>query len=371
MPHHTPLISTIVVALVLAFIFGVLAQRLRFSPLVGYLVAGILISPFTPGYVADQGIANELAEIGVILLMFGVGLHFSFADLLSVGRIAIPGAIAQIASATALGMGLAWWLGWPMSAGFVFGLALSVASTVVLLRAMQERRLLETERGRIAVGWLIVEDLAMVLALVLLPALAPVLAAGATLSLFALALPIAITLGKVAAFVAIMLIVGKRVIPWILHYVAHTGSRELFRLSVLAIARARRRLRRGDAVRCLVRARRIFRRHDAERIRAEPARGLRDAAAARRLRGAVLRFRRHAGRPRHRAARAHPCAGDGADHRGRKIAGGVRDRAVVRSSDLHRAYHRGEPGADRRVFLHPRGPRHRVDAAAGAGAGSH
>jgi CPA2 family monovalent cation:H+ antiporter-2 len=199
-------------------------------------VAGILISPFTPGYVADQGIANELAEIGVILLMFGVGLHFSLEDLLSVGRIAIPGAIAQIAVATALGMGLAWWLGWSMSAGVVFGLALSVASTVVLLRAMQERRLLETERGRIAVGWLIVEDMAMVLALVLLPALAPVLKAGATLSLFALALPIAITLGKVAAFVAIMLIVGKRVIPWILHYVAHTGSRELFRLSVLAIA---------------------------------------------------------------------------------------------------------------------------------------
>jgi K+:H+ antiporter len=236
MPHYTPLISTIVVALVLAFVFGVLAQRLRFSPLVGYLVAGILISPFTPGYVADQGIANELAEIGVILLMFGVGLHFSLEDLLSVGRIAIPGAIAQIAVATALGMGLAWWLGWSMSAGVVFGLALSVASTVVLLRAMQERRLLETERGRIAVGWLIVEDMAMVLTLVLLPALAPVLKAGATLSLFTLALPIAITLGKVAAFVAIMLIVGKRVIPWILHYVAHTGSRELFRLSVLAIA---------------------------------------------------------------------------------------------------------------------------------------
>ena len=236
MPHYTPLISTIVVALVLAFIFGVLAQRLRFSPLVGYLLAGILISPFTPGYVADQGIANELAEIGVILLMFGVGLHFSLEDLLSVGRIAIPGAIAQIAVATALGMGLAWWLGWSMSAGVVFGLALSVASTVVLLRAMQDRRLLETERGRIAVGWLIVEDMAMVLTLVLLPALAPVLKAGATLSLFALALPIAITLGKVAAFVAIMLIVGRRVIPWILHYVAHTGSRELFRLSVLAIA---------------------------------------------------------------------------------------------------------------------------------------
>jgi monovalent cation:H+ antiporter-2, CPA2 family len=236
MPHYTPLISTIVVALVLAFAFGVLAQRLRFSPLVGYLLAGILISPFTPGYVADQGLANELAEIGVILLMFGVGLHFSLEDLLSVGRIAIPGAITQIASATLLGVALAWGLGWPMSTGFVFGLALSVASTVVLLRAMQERRLLETERGRIAVGWLIVEDIAMVFTLVLLPALAPALKEGATLSLSALAFPIAVTLGKVAAFVAIMLIVGRRLIPWILHYVAHTGSRELFRLCVLAIA---------------------------------------------------------------------------------------------------------------------------------------
>jgi CPA2 family monovalent cation:H+ antiporter-2 len=230
MPHYTPLISTIVVALVLAFAFGVLAQRLRFSPLVGYLLAGILISPFTPGYVADQGLANELAEIGVILLMFGVGLHFSLEDLLSVGCIAIPGAIAQIASATLLGMALAWGLGWPMSTGFVFGLALSVASTVVLLRAMQERRLLETERGRIAVGWLIVEDIAMVFTLVLLPALAPALKEGAALSLSALAFPIAVTLGKVAAFIAIMLIVGRRLIPWILHYVAHTGSRELFRL---------------------------------------------------------------------------------------------------------------------------------------------
>jgi CPA2 family monovalent cation:H+ antiporter-2 len=236
MPHSTPLISTIVVALVLAFAFGLMAQRLRFSPLVGYLLAGILISPFTPGYVADQGLANELAEIGVILLMFGVGLHFSLADLLSVGRIAIPGAIVQIASATLLGMALAWWLGWSMSTGFVFGLALSVASTVVLLRAMQERRLLETERGRIAVGWLIVEDLAMVLTLVLLPALAPALKEGTTVNLSALVLQIELTLVKVTAFVTIMLIVGRRVIPWSLHYVAHTGSRELFRLSVLAIA---------------------------------------------------------------------------------------------------------------------------------------
>jgi CPA2 family monovalent cation:H+ antiporter-2 len=238
MSHHTPLIATLVVGLVVAFVFGALAQRMRIPPLVGYLLAGVVIGPFTPGYVADQGIANQLAEIGVILLMFGVGLHFSLEDLLSVGRIAIPGALAQIVSATALGMILAYSLGWSMGAGFVFGLSLSVASTVVLLRAMQERRLLETERGRIAVGWLIVEDLAMVLTLVLLPALAPVLKEGAAGSLDFVTLmeSTVITLTKVAAFVAIMLIVGKRVIPWILHYVAHTGSRELFRLAVLAIA---------------------------------------------------------------------------------------------------------------------------------------
>jgi monovalent cation:H+ antiporter-2, CPA2 family len=238
MPHHTPLISTIVVGLVLAFLLGALAQRVRVSPLVGYLLAGVLLGPFTPGYVADQNLANELAEIGIILLMFGVGLHFSLEDLLSVRAIAIPGAIAQIAVATALGMGLAWLLGWSVGAGIVFGLALSVASTVVLLRALQERRLLETERGRIAVGWLIVEDIAMVLTLVLLPALGDILKGDAATGtgLSALALSVAITIGKVAAFVAIMLVVGKRIIPWILHYVAHTGSRELFRLSVLAIA---------------------------------------------------------------------------------------------------------------------------------------
>ena len=175
MAHNTPLISTIVVGLVLAFAFGTLAQRLRISPLVGYLLAGVLMGPFTPGYVADQHLAHELAEIGVILLMFGVGLHFSLKDLLSVRAIAVPGAIVQIAVATLMGLGLAVWLGWPLGGGIVFGLALSVASTVVLLRALQERRLVDTERGRIAVGWLIVEDLAMVLTLVLLPALAGLL----------------------------------------------------------------------------------------------------------------------------------------------------------------------------------------------------
>ncbi|HEX3439556.1 MAG TPA: YbaL family putative K(+) efflux transporter [Pseudolabrys sp.] len=239
MPHYTPLISTIVAGLVLAFVLAAVAQRLRISPLVGYLVAGVLLGPAVPVFfTADQALANELAEIGIILLMFGVGLHFSLKDLLSVRAIALPGAIVQIVVATALGMGLAHAFGWSLGAGLVFGLALSVASTVVLLRALQERRLVETERGRIAVGWLIVEDLAMVLTLVLLPALAPILKGGASVGgdWMALAIPIAITIAKVVAFVAVMLIGGRRVIPWILHTVVHTGSRELFRLSVLAIA---------------------------------------------------------------------------------------------------------------------------------------
>ena len=237
MPHHTPLIGTLVIAIVLAFLLGAVANRLRISPLVGYLLAGVLVGPFTPGYVADQALASDLAEIGVILLMFGVGLHFSLKDLLSVKAIAIPGALAQMLVATLLGMGVARLSGWPTGAGFVFGLALSVASTVVLTRALQERHLMQTERGRIAVGWLVVQDLAMVLVLVLIPALAGILNAGGTAAAFDDILRAGgITLAKVLAFVALMLIVGQRVIPEILHYVAHTGSRELFRLAVLAIA---------------------------------------------------------------------------------------------------------------------------------------
>ena len=165
MPHDTPLISLLAVGLVLAFVLGALAQRLRLSPLVGYLLAGVLVGPFTPGFVADPALAMELSEIGVILLMFGVGLHFSVEDLMEVKTIAIPGAVVQITAATVMGWGLAWFLGWPTLQGIVFGLALSVASTVVLLRAMEERRLLETRRGGIAVGCLIVENLVFVLAL--------------------------------------------------------------------------------------------------------------------------------------------------------------------------------------------------------------
>jgi len=238
MIHDTPLIATLVSALVLAYVAGMLAQRVRLSPLVGYLIAGIAIGPFTPGIVADQALAPELSELGVILLMFGVGLHFSLGDLLAVKTIAIPGAIVQITIATVLGMLLSWLLGWSFGAGLVFGLALSVASTVVLLRALEERRLLDSNRGRIAIGWLIVEDLAMVLVLVLLPALAGLLGGtvDAAHSEHGVLAALAITLGKVATFVALMLIVGRRVIPWLLERTAGVGSRELFTLAVLAIA---------------------------------------------------------------------------------------------------------------------------------------
>ncbi|WP_426410997.1 YbaL family putative K(+) efflux transporter [Bradyrhizobium ganzhouense] len=245
MPHDTPLIATIVVGLGLAFVFGTIAQRFRIPPLVGYLLAGVAVGPFTPGFVADQALATELAELGIILLMFGVGLHFSLQDLLSVRNIAVPGAVVQIAVATLMGLGLSWLMGWSVAAGLVFGLALSVASTVVLLRALQERRLMETDRGRIAVGWLIVEDLAMVLVLVLFPAIAslqggsgdkPAFEPLAAQAGFGLAGIVMLTLAKIIVFIGLMLVVGRRVIPWILHYIAHTGSRELFRLGVLAIA---------------------------------------------------------------------------------------------------------------------------------------
>jgi CPA2 family monovalent cation:H+ antiporter-2 len=237
MPHVPPLVSTLAIGLGLAFSLGVLAHRFKLPPLVGYLIAGILIGPFTPGYVADQNIANQLAEVGVILLMFGVGLHFSLADLLSVRAIAVPGALAQALVATPLGIAVGWWLDWTLGGGLVFGVALSVASTVVLLRLLQERRLVETERGRIIVGWLVVQDLAMVIVLVLLPGLAGLFrGVDVAPDLAEVLLEVAIVLGKFAIFVAVMLLVGKKLIPAVLHYVAHTGSRELFRLAVLAVA---------------------------------------------------------------------------------------------------------------------------------------
>ncbi|MEQ1779758.1 MAG: YbaL family putative K(+) efflux transporter [Hyphomonadaceae bacterium] len=243
MPHGTPLITLMSVGLGLAFVFGMIATRLRLSPLVGYLIAGVVIGPFTPGYIADAHLASELAEMGVILLMFGVGLHFSLDDLMSVRKIALPGAVAQIAVATLLGLGMGVMMGWTVEAGIVFGLALSVASTVVLLRALQERHVMHTKKGKIAVGWLIVEDLAMVLALVLLPTWADLrgqMAASGGGFTWDQALQIGwavlLTFGKVGAFAVIMLVAGKRIIPWLLHRVVHVGSRELFRLAVLAIA---------------------------------------------------------------------------------------------------------------------------------------
>ena len=235
MPHESKLIALIAIGFVLALAFGFLAARLRLPPLLGYLLAGVAVGPFTPGFVADSELAQELAEIGVILLMFGVGLHFSPATLMRVRAIALPGAVAQITVATALGAGLALWWGWDLAAGLVFGLALSVASTVVLLRALEQRNELDTENGRIAVGWLIVEDLAMVLALVFLPALATA-TGGGEIEPGRLAISLGITTLKVAVFVALMLIGGRRVVPWILDQVSRTGSRELFTLAVLAIA---------------------------------------------------------------------------------------------------------------------------------------
>jgi CPA2 family monovalent cation:H+ antiporter-2 len=238
MIHHTPLIAAIATGFVLAFIFGALANRLRLSPLVGYLLAGVMVGPFTPGFVADKDLSHELSEIGVILLMFGVGLHFSLKDLMSVKNIAIPGALVQILAATLLGMGMTWWLGWHWGAGLIFGLALSVASTVVLLRALEERQLIDSRRGKIAVGWLIVEDLVMVLALVLIPALAGLLSAEPATGSGEqdILWPLLLTLGKVAAFIALMITLGGRLIPWLLERSAGSGSRELFTLAVLAIA---------------------------------------------------------------------------------------------------------------------------------------
>src|SRR5262245_26907842 len=234
----TPLISTLVGAFVAAFVFGLIANRLKVAPIAGFLAAGIVVGPFTPGFVADVRLAPELAELGVILLMFGVGLHFSVADLLAVRRSALPGAIVQIVVATALGAGLGWFLGWGIGASLIFGLSLSVASTVVLIRALEQRHLLDTSDGRIAVGWLIVEDLVMVLALVLLPAFAGTLGPDSTAGTDGLAVlrDVGVTLGKVAIFVALMLIVGRRVVPFLLARVAGAGSQELFTLAVLAIA---------------------------------------------------------------------------------------------------------------------------------------
>ncbi|MES2262983.1 MAG: YbaL family putative K(+) efflux transporter [Pseudomonadota bacterium] len=239
MPHDIPLITTIAAALGAGLLFGFIATRMKLPALVGYLAAGILIGPATPGFVADTALAGQLAEIGVMLMMFGVGLHFSLDDLWEVRRIALPGAVLQIGAATAMGMGLAHWWGWSLGGGLVFGLALSVASTVVLLRALEERGILDSFNGRIAVGWLVVEDLVTVLVLVLLPPLAATLG-GAADPHHDAATPLwqtlMITFGQVAGFIAFMMLVGRKLFPWLLWQVARTGSRELFTLCVIAAA---------------------------------------------------------------------------------------------------------------------------------------
>ncbi|QTN27199.1 Kef family K(+) transporter [Rhodoferax sp. AJA081-3] len=243
MDHNISLITTIAAGFGVALVFGFIAERIKIPALVGYLVAGILIGPATPGFVADVHIASQLSEIGVMLLMFGVGLHFSLNDLLAVKRIAVPGAVVQMGLATGLGVLTAWWWGWSWGAGLVFGLSLSCASTVVLLKALEARGVLDTMNGRIAVGWLVVEDLATVMVLVLLPPLAGVLGgavAGASTAPVAEAKPIWMAIGQtllqVAAFIALMLVVGRRALPWLLWQVARTGSRELFTLAVIATA---------------------------------------------------------------------------------------------------------------------------------------
>jgi len=236
MPHEVTLIATVAAALGLALVFGFLAAKANMPPLVGYLVAGIVIGPSTPGFVGDIQIAGQLAEIGVMLLMFGVGLHFSLKDLLAVKRIAIPGAIVQMAVATALGAGFALWWGWSLAGALVFGLSLSVASTVVLLKALESHGALHSSNGQIAVGWLVVEDLAMVLVLVLLPPLGSLLGTGNAAPPADLAGTLLLTLLLVSVFVALMLVVGKRVFPWLLWQVARTHSRELFTLCVVAFA---------------------------------------------------------------------------------------------------------------------------------------
>lgn len=238
MPHSVTLITTIVAAFGLALVFGFAAVRLKLPALVGYLIAGIVIGPYSPGFTADLELSHQLAEIGVMLLMFGVGLHFSLDDLWKVRRVALPGAMVQILVATALGASAAAWWGWHPGAGIVFGLSLSVASTVVLLRALEHRGAIDSINGRIAVGWLVVEDLVMVLVLVMLPAVSGWLGGGSGADTGGAGLlgTLALTLGKVAIFIGLMLVVGKRVLPWLLWQVARTGSRELFTLCVIAVA---------------------------------------------------------------------------------------------------------------------------------------
>ena len=363
MPQHTSLIATLVAGICLAFVFGAAAHRIKLSPLVGYLLAGVLIGPFTPGYVADQTLASQLAEIGVILLMFGVGLHFSLAELLAVRVIAVSGAVAQLLVGTALAMVFAWSVGWSPAAGIVFGLALSVASTVVVLRTLQERRLLESDIARIAIGWLIVEDLVMILVLVLLPAIAGFVGGRSGgephAELFLGALNnssivglLGITLAKIAAFVGLMFVVGRRVIPWILHFTAHTGSRELFRLAVLAIALG---VAFGSAQLFDVSfalgaffAGMILAESELSQRAAQETLPLRDAFAVLFFVSVGMLFD-----PNDSDTSAASRSGNRLHCRCRRSLSRIADRARIPVSTDDCPYDRDRPGTDRRVFVHP------------------
>lgn len=365
MHHATPLITTIVGGLVLAFILGMIANKLRISPLVGYLLAGVLAGPFTPGFVADTKLAPELAELGVILLMFGVGLHFSLKDLMAVKSIAIPGAVAQIAVATLLGMALSAVLGWSLMTGIVFGLCLSTASTVVLLRALEERQLLDSQRGQIAIGWLIVEDLVMVLTLVLLPAVAGMVEKG-DVGIASLTVDMGITIGKVVAFIAIMMLVGRRLVPWIMARSAATGSRELFTLSVLALALgiAFGAVELFDVSFALGAffAGMVLNESELSHRAAHDTLPLRDAFAV-----LFFCFRRHVVRSVSLDSTAAGGVGDACHYRLWQIDRCVFPGAFVRPLAANRADHCRQPGANRRVRLYSRRARHGAQPAAASG----
>lgn len=234
--QELPLVSTIAIGLSAAFVCGFIATKFRLSPLVGYLLAGIIIGPHSPGFIADIDIAEQLSEIGIVLLMFGVGLHFSITDFMEVRRIATVGAIVRIAIVTYIGYFLATLWGWSTGAGLIFGLCLSVASTVVLLRTLEENHLMQTITGRISIGWLIVEDIAMILAMVMIPALATTKAVIGPEEGHSVVMQLGIALGKVGLFAAIMVVAGRRVLPWLLSAVSRTGSRELFTLAAFCMA---------------------------------------------------------------------------------------------------------------------------------------
>jgi monovalent cation:H+ antiporter-2, CPA2 family len=344
--HDVPLVATIAVSLAFAFVGGLLAVRLRLPPLVGYLLAGIVVGPFTPGFVADAHLAPQLAEIGVILLMFGVGTHFSIRDLFAVRRVALPGAFTQIIVATALGAGVATWWRWSFGAGILFGLSLSVASTVVLLRALEDRDMIKSNDGRIAIGWLIVEDLLMVLTLVLLPALSGVIGGDVPNDSGSLWPALGITIGKVVLFIGLMLIAGVRFFPWLLSHVEKTGSRELFTLAVIALALgvafcSAKLFGVSFAPGC------VFRRSGVERIRFESSRGEGASTAA----GCIHGFIFCCGRNVIRSLDPDPATASGlsraCDRGNREIVSRFRDCSNAGRPNANSTYCVGCVGADR------------------------